>query len=189
MRAFISHSNPGRTRCHRSSCVCSSKNRYLQPSTIYIQHNNQSVSVPMPPQAERQALLGSPTTKQRYVKILVGYLVRLTTCKRLTTNGLPKVSLATLSSPETAGRSAGYTGGPVNYPSRFISWVYREEYFSSSTWGKSEKLHYHIIYGDTSSLQLIWSSSCDAERAMNARRGEHMQASTPAHTRLLARKN
>ena len=38
-------------------------------------------------------------------------------------------------------RLAGHTGGPLSYPSGFISWVYRGEYFSSSTWGKSEKVH------------------------------------------------
>ena len=42
-------------------------------------------------------------------------LVRLTTCKR-SANSLPKLSLTTLSPPETAGRdrSAGYKGGLVN---------------------------------------------------------------------------
>ena len=39
----------------------------------------------------------------RFVKVSAGYyLVRLTTCKRLT-NSLPKLSLITLSPPETAG--------------------------------------------------------------------------------------
>ena len=36
------------------------------------------------------------------VKVISGVLVRLTTCKRLT-NSLPKLSLITLSPPETAG--------------------------------------------------------------------------------------
>ena len=69
--------------------------------------------------------------------ILSGVLIRLTTCKRLTNNNnrfLPKLSLITLFfPPETRrdGRSAGYTGGPVIFPSPFIPWD--KEYFSSST--------------------------------------------------------
>ena len=47
-----------------------------------------------------------PTTQKTHglstTALLVEVLVRLTTCKRLT-NSLPKLSLITLSPPETAG--------------------------------------------------------------------------------------
>ena len=36
--------------------------------------------------------------------------------------------------------SAGHTGGPVHYPSRFISWVYRGKHFSISPSGESLKM-------------------------------------------------
>ena len=46
----------------------------------------------------------------------------------------------TLFPPETAGHQVGRIyGRTCEYPSGFISWVYRGEYFSSSTRGKSEK--------------------------------------------------
>ena len=68
--------------------------------------------------------------------------MRLTTCKRLT-NSLPKLSLITLPPPETAGYQVGRVyGRTCQYPSDFISWGYRGEYFSSSTWGKSEGRYY-----------------------------------------------
>ena len=62
------------------------------------------------------------------VKVLVGYyLVRLTTCKRLT-NSLPKLSLITLSPRETAGKQVGRIyGWTCQYPSGLISWGYRGE--------------------------------------------------------------
>ena len=69
-------------------------------------------------------------------------IVRLTTCKRLT-NSLPKRSLITLSPHETAGYQVGQIyGRTCQYPSGFISWGNRVQYFSSSTWGKSEKVCY-----------------------------------------------
>ena len=43
-----------------------------------------------------------PSKMVSTVKVISGVLVRLTTCKRLT-NSLPKLSLITLSPPETAG--------------------------------------------------------------------------------------
>ena len=48
-----------------------------------------------------------------------GVLVRLTTCKRLT-NSLPKLSLVTLSPPETAGQQVGRIyGGPLSISKPF----------------------------------------------------------------------
>ena len=71
----------------------------------------------------------------------------MTTCKRLT-NSLPKLSLITLSPPETAGyQVCRIYGRTCQCPSGFISWGYRGEYFSSSTWGKSEKV-YHCGWWD-----------------------------------------
>ena len=64
----------------------------------------------------------------------------MTTCIRLT-NLLPKLSLTNNTPPpETAGYQVGRIYEQTcQYPSGFISWVYRGEYFSSSTWGRSEK--------------------------------------------------
>ena len=63
------------------------------------------------------------------VKVISGVLVRLTTCNWLTSS-VPKLSLITLSLPERRdSRSAGYTGGSVIYPSRFISWGTRKSIF------------------------------------------------------------
>ena len=72
---------------------------------------------------------------------------RLITCQRLTNNSSPKLSLTTLYSPlkRRDSRSAGYTGGPVNYPSRFISWVYRGESIFQVQHGKSLKKS--LFYG------------------------------------------
>ena len=87
-------------------------------------------------------------------KELVGVLVRLTTCKRLT-DSLPKPSLPcnTLPSPlrRRDSRSAGYSyaGGPVNIRKRFHFLGIPAggelfKYFSSSRHGgKSEKVFYY----------------------------------------------
>ena len=59
-----------------------------------------------------------------------GVLIRLTTCKRLTNNNsLPKVSLITLSPPETTGYQVGRIlyGRACHYPSGFMSWGYQGE--------------------------------------------------------------
>ena len=69
-----------------------------------------------------------PTTRKAhgllttpFVKVLVGVLVRLTTCKRLTNNSSPKLSLITPSPPETARYQVGWIyGGTCQYPSGFF---------------------------------------------------------------------
>ena len=72
------------------------------------------------------------------VKVISGVLVRLTTCKRLT-KSLPRLSLITLSPPETAGENFGRIYGRTCHLSKpFHSLGYQGEYFPSSTWGKSE---------------------------------------------------
>ena len=69
-----------------------------------------------------------------------GVLVRLTTCKRLTNNSLPKLSLITLFPSEAAGYQVGRIyGRTCQYPSGFIPWGYQGKFFSSLVWGKSEK--------------------------------------------------
>ena len=90
--------------------------------------------------------------------IISGVLVRLTTCKKIT-KSLPKLSLTTLDPPETHrdSRSAGYTGGPVSIQDVSFSWVYRREYFSSSTWGKSEKKYYGACGTRTHVPNNTWS--------------------------------
>ena len=74
------------------------------------------------------------------VKEIGGVLLRLTTCNWLS-NSLPKLRLIITPPPlkRRDSRSAGYRADLCQYPSRFISWGYQGEYFSSSTRGKSEK--------------------------------------------------
>ena len=81
--------------------------------------------------------------RRHLLRYFSGVLVRLTTCEMLT-NSLPKLSLITLPPLKRRdSRSAGYIyGRTCQYPSGFIFWGYRGEYFSSSTWGKSEKMYY-----------------------------------------------
>ena len=79
---------------------------------------------------------------ERVLKLVEGTSAFDHTCKRLTSS-LPKLSLITLSPPETAGSQVGRIYGRIcQYPSDFISWGYRGEHFSSSTWGKSEVRYY-----------------------------------------------
>ena len=74
-------------------------------------------------------------------------LACLTTCKRLT-DSLHKLSLTTFSPPETAGYQVGRIHRRTcQYPSGFISLGYRGEYFSSSTWGKSEQKYFIVDVG------------------------------------------
>ena len=79
---------------------------------------------------------------------------------------LPKLSLITLPPPlkRRDSKSAGYMGGPVNYPSRFISWVYRGEYFSRSSHG--ENLEKFIIMVDMGFEPTTPNNPCPADDAI-----------------------
>ena len=119
MRRSISHPRHGFLRRHS----------FVQPG--------QPSHAPVLQQVLSRILVKLPYS---FVKVLVGVLVRFTTCKRLTNNSLPKLSLITLAPSETAGYQVGRIFWRIcQYPSGLISWGYRGEFFSSSTWGESEK--------------------------------------------------